>query len=152
MVYDRATLMPRIIDAIEDGKSLRDIAKMEGMPKPSTIVLWAEQDPEYAEQYARAMEIRHEMMAAELLDIADHASNDWMEANDPDNPGYRLNGEHIQRSRLRVDTRKWLLSKLAAKKYGDRVEMNVQGNLGIDVTVAEQAQDIRAKLRATDNS
>lgn len=150
MVYDRAALMPVILSLIEGGKSLRDISKLEGMPAPSTMILWAETDPEYAEHYARAMAIRHELMAEELLEIADQGSNDWMAANDPDNEGYRLNGEHVQRSRLRIDTRKWLLSKLAAKKYGEKLDMNVQGNVGIDMTVVEQAQDIRGKLRSAD--
>lgn len=51
--------------------------------------------------------------ADELLDIADDGTNDWMLRNDDgENVSYSLNGEHVQRSRLRVDTRKWLLSKL----------------------------------------
>ena len=41
--------------------------------------------------------------------------------------GYQLNGEHVQRSKLRVDTRKWYLSKILPKKYGDKI--NVEGNL-----------------------
>ena len=46
-----------------------------------------------------------------------------METNDPDNPGYRLNGEHVQRSRLRVDARKWRAAKMANGKYGERLEL-----------------------------
>jgi hypothetical protein len=45
-------------------------------------------------------------MEDELLEIADDATNDWIERNDPDNPGWHVNGEHIQRSRVRIDTRK----------------------------------------------
>ena len=53
--------------------------------------------------------------------------------------GWVLNGEHIQRSRLRVDTRKWYLSKLNPKKYGDKVDVTTKGKeitnpiLGIDI-------------------
>ena len=64
------------------------------------------------------------MWADEKVEIADNASNDWMEREDSDNPGFTLNGEHIQRSRLRIDTRKWLLSKLVPKKFGDKCDLN----------------------------
>ena len=118
----------------------------------TTIMQWASEDQAFSERYARAMEARHERMAEEILAISDKGSNDWMESNDPENAGYRLNGEHVQRSRLRVDTRKWLLSKLAAKKYGDKLDMNVNGNLGNDMTVAETAQSSRDQLRTEDKS
>ena len=62
-------------------------------------------------------------MEDELLEIADDATNDWMEKRDRDGEaiGWMVNGEHIQRSRVRIDTRKWIMSKRAPKKYGDRV-------------------------------
>lgn len=63
-------------------------------------------------------------MADDVVEISDDGKNDWMQSNDPDNPGYRLNGEHQARSRLRVDTRKWYLSKLAPKRYGDKLELS----------------------------
>ena len=122
MAYNRKKVMPQVCDHVASGKSLRDIEKLKGMPSMRTIIQWAADDDDFALQYARAMETRHERMAEELLEIADKASNDWMLANDPENEGYRLTGEHVQRSRLRIDTRKWLLSKLASKKYGDRLE------------------------------
>lgn len=62
-------------------------------------------------------------MAEDIIEISDEGSNDWMAANDPENAGYRANGEHIARSRLRVDTRKWIMSKLAPKKYGEKLEI-----------------------------
>ena len=60
-----------------------------------------------------------ERYAEEIIEIADDAKNDWMERE-----GFKtLNQEHIQRSRVRIDTRKWLMAKLMPKKYGDRVEV-----------------------------
>lgn len=61
-----------------------------------------------------------EGMADEILEIADDGRNDWMEIQnrDGDNIGWKVNGEAVQRSRLRIDARKWLLSKLLPKKYG----------------------------------
>ena len=66
-------------------------------------------------------------MADELIEISDNGKNDWMLRNGKDEPGYEANGEHLQRSRLRVDTRKWMLSKALPKIYGDKtqVEANV---------------------------
>ena len=87
----------------------------------------------FAAHYAKARDAGLEEMADELLEITDDASNDWMERHDPDNPGFALNGEHVQRSRLRVDTRKWILSKLAPKRYGDRLELGgkVEGGFAL---------------------
>lgn len=61
-------------------------------------------------------------MADELLDIADDGSNDWMEREGgaDGQAGYAVNGEVLARSRLRVDTRKWIVCKMLPKVYGDK--------------------------------
>jgi len=97
------------------------------MPASSTVFLWLKDHPEFSEQYARAREAQADTLADEILEIADDASNDWMMKNDPDNPGWLANQEHIQRSRLRVDSRKWYAGKVAPKKYGDRIDTTVRG-------------------------
>ena len=68
-----------------------------------------------------------------IRDIADDGSNDYMEKLDKDGEviGYSINGENIQRSRLRVDSRKWLASKLLPKKYGDKLDVNQSGNVTV---------------------
>jgi hypothetical protein len=63
-------------------------------------------------------------MADETLEIADDAQNDWMERNGADDVGYQLNGENIQRSRLRIDARKWMAGKLRPKVYGEQQEID----------------------------
>lgn len=107
---------------IIDGKSLRTICKMDGMPSRRNVMFWLTQYAEFKELYDRACMERAEAYVEEIMDIADDGSNDWMENNDPENPGYRLNGEHVQRSRVRIDTRKWYATKVKPKKYGDKVE------------------------------
>src|SRR5262249_9536395 len=77
----------------------------------------------FREQYARAREAQADVLFDEILDIADNASNDWMQANDPNNPGWRQNSEAIRRSQLRIDTRKWMAGKLRPKKYGDATRL-----------------------------
>jgi len=89
------------------------------MPHDSTVRNWVLDDREgFSAQYARAREIGYMTMADELLEIADDGKNDWMKRN---GEGSQLNGEHVQRSRLRVDTRKWLLSKALPKVFGDKI-------------------------------
>ena len=92
-----------------------------------TIFSWLRTKPEFLEQYARAKQESADALAEELLDIADDGSNDWMESNKPGNQGYDMNGEALQRSRLRVDTRKWLMSKQKPKKYGDKMDVTSGG-------------------------
>jgi len=112
-------IIKEICSRIASGQSVATISKQSDMPASSTIYDWLSKYPEFVERYAKARENQADMFAEEILEIADTASNDWMESNDPDNAGYRVNGEAIQRSKLRIDTRKWLAGKLRPKKYGD---------------------------------
>lgn len=88
------------------------------LPNPDTIYDWINKNPSFSEKYRKAKLKQADYMAHEIIEIADDATNDWMECNTDNGPGWKLNGEHVQRSRLRVDTRKWLASKLLPKQYG----------------------------------
>jgi hypothetical protein len=112
-----------ICERLEKGESLRAICRDEGMPAESAVRRWALDDVGgFHAQYMRAREIQYLAMAEELTEIADDARNDWMAVQDDDGgEAYRLNGEHVQRSRLRTDTRKWLLSKMLPKVFGDKL-------------------------------
>jgi len=70
--------------------------------------------------YDTARSFLQDFWADEILDIADDTTNDFIETE----TGVRLNAENVQRSRLRIDTRKWLLSKLSPKKYGDKLDLS----------------------------
>ena len=117
--YNKTTTR-EVCRRIVEGESIISITKDEDMPTISTIYLWLATHKEFSELYIKAKEDQADTLTEQMLDIADNASNDWMKTNDPDNPGYRQNGEAINRARLRVETRKWLASKLKAKKYGDK--------------------------------
>jgi acetyl-CoA acetyltransferase len=82
---------------------------------------------------ARARELGCHAMADECLEIADNARNDWMEANGGDDAGYRANGENVQRSRLRVETRMKLLGKWLPKVYGDKTQTELSGSVGVTI-------------------
>ena len=116
-----------IFDLIAAGKSIVDIAKLDGMPSTSTIYRWLAKDPEFLGLYQQAREQQADLYAAEIIEIADDARNDWMERGGGEgDEGWQFNGEHVQRSKLRIDARKWIASKLKPKKYGDRqtVDLN----------------------------
>lgn len=110
---------------LSEGISLREICRQEDMPAKSSVFRWLAAHEIFRDQYARAKQAGIEALAEDILDIADDATNDWMERRDPEgqNVGWKENGEAIQRSKLRVEARKWLLAKLAPKKYGDKMAL-----------------------------
>ena len=112
-----------ICSRIASGESMRSICKDDDMPVMSTVMLWLidGKHPSLSEQYAKARQIQAETLADEIFDIADDGSNDWMKINRGDEEGYRVNGEAVARSRLRVDTRKWYLSKVLPR-FADKKE------------------------------
>jgi hypothetical protein len=64
------------------------------------------------------------------LRSANYGRNDWMKRNAPEDQGWQFNGENVQRSRLRVDTRKWAAGKMHAGQYGDRQATEISGPAG----------------------
>jgi hypothetical protein len=101
----------RICDGLRD--------KDKRFPAARTIRSWIDENPEFAALYARAKQIQLHNLADQIIEISDDDSQDEIFTDE----GKRLlNAEFVQRSKLRVDSRKWLLSKLMPKVYGDRIE------------------------------
>ena len=111
-----------ICDLIISGKSLRK-ALLEVTLPAKTFFVWLRENDELSKQYARATTERAELMFEDMFDIADDSENDYTETE----LGKVFNSEHLQRSKLRVDTRKWALSKLMPKKYGDKLDVTTDG-------------------------
>lgn len=109
----------QIIERIEKGESLRKILPSLHLAN-STFYKWCDNDPEKQKRYARACELRADAIFEDILDIADDSSQDSIETD----RGEVLNSEFVQRSRLRVDARKWVVSKLNPKKYGDKLDID----------------------------
>lgn len=123
-------LAAAICERLAMGESLRAICSDDDMPAMSSVFLWLTKHKEFSEQYAHARAAQADALADDVLTIADDGRNDWMERHGKDDAGWVANGEHVQRSRLRVDARKWYAGKLAPKKYGDRVQAEVSGEGG----------------------
>lgn len=111
------------------------VKELGGTLNLSTVVLWLRQDEEFSTQYAIAKEAQCDLLAEELIDIADDSSMDIVVTEEGRSS---VDREHINRSRLRVDTRKWILSKLKAKKYGDKIE--ISGNADAPLVVISDAR------------
>lgn len=117
-----------ICDRLAAGDSLRKICSPDDMPDESTVRKWAaENRAGFYPHYARAREAQMDALAEDILEIADEKDID------------------VQRSRLRVDTRKWLMSKIAPKRFGDRKTHELTGAGGgpiqtVDLTKASDEQ------------
>jgi len=114
-----------ICGRLAEGESLRAICETDGLPDKSTVFRWLASNLAFRDQYARARELQAETLVDEILEISDDGRNDYMTSmgEGEETLAYRLNGEHVQRSRLRVDSRKWFASKVAPRKYGDRIQL-----------------------------
>lgn len=110
-----------LLGMTHDGRSLRKAAIAAGT-NSSTFLLWVSEDKLLADRYAQAREALIEKIADETIELADAY------VGTTDN-GSTDSGA-VAKQRLQVDTRKWLLSKLAPKKYGDKVEQTVLGHDG----------------------
>lgn len=122
----KAKLGKEICKRIAEGESVRSIVKDEKMPSATTIFNWLfdEDKKEFLAQYETARNIQAEIMFEELLEIADDSKKDIETRVNAEGEEYEVpNKEYVQRSRLRVDTRKWYLSKVLPKKYGEKLEL-----------------------------
>jgi hypothetical protein len=119
-----------ICTRLANGESLLSICDDMGIAY-STARKWEMDIPEHGADSMRAREIGCHAMADQQLQIADDGRNDWMERNAGDDSGWAANGENIQRSRLRIETRMRLLGKWLPKIYGDRLNLDHSGSIGI---------------------
>lgn len=118
---ERTEIINDICLKITNGQSLRKSLD-ESSIAYDTFFRWIDEDETKSKQYARATELRAEVMAEDLLNISDALENDVF--IDPEGKEI-INYNVIQRDRLRVDSRKWLMSKMFPKKYSERIQNDV---------------------------
>ncbi len=131
-------LAATILGRLSDGQSLKEICSDDDMPARSTVYKWIFEKKDFSDRYDKAREIQAECLADDIVEIADDGTNDWMQRNtgDGEAAGWQVNGEAIQRSRLRVDARKWVAARLLQGKYGDSL------NVKADHTVTHESKDL----------
>lgn len=143
-------VLAAICERLMMGEPLAAICRDEGMPHPSTVRDWMDADAELSRAIARAREAGEDWLAAECLEIADDARNDWMEKQNQNGETFEsFNGEHVQRSKLRIETRLKLLAKFNPKKYGDRVTHagDPEAPIGLEHSGAVELSPSEAYLR-----
>lgn len=135
--YSRA-IADEILDRLSEGESLRAICRDRHLPCRETIHQWVMHNVEgFAAEYASARDLGLDALADEVIEIAD------------DEPGMlptgAKDGAAVAHNRLRFDARRWYLSKLAPKRYGDRQEVAVSGHLALsDMTEDEMRAELAA--------
>lgn len=117
-----------LCERLSEGESLRTICADEAMPGKTTVFRWLAESTAFRDQYACAREMQADKLAEEILSIADDGLNDTYEDGEGNK---RTDTDVIARSKLRVDARKWLASKMAPKKYGDKVTQEHTGSLRV---------------------
>lgn len=107
---NRERLVPIVCEKIAGGLSLHAVAREAGMPSVSVWLEWCAEDAKIADLYTRARETQADHYADDLVEIADTET-------DP------------QRAKVRIDARKWVAAKLKPRKYGERIDIAVSGEL-----------------------
>lgn len=112
-----------ICEQIAQGKSLRSICECDDMPSLRTVMYWCNDNEKFLQQYTRAREAQADYYADELIEIADTIlkDDDGKTFDDP---------TAVARAKLRIETRKWIASKLKSKSYGDKVTQEITGKDG----------------------
>jgi hypothetical protein len=105
-----------ILREIEQGNSLISILRRKEFPSTATFYQWLEADENKAKRYVRACEIRADVIFEDIIDIADHSDEDHTPFT---------GANVVQRDRLKIDARKWIVAKLHPKKYSDRVYQDI---------------------------
>lgn len=107
-----------ICQLIADGATLRGICARSDMPSSATVCRWLAANVEFRLQYTAAREAQAEIILDEVLAIADEA----ITAATPAEAAVA-----VHRNKLRIDARKWLIGRLAPKRYGERLDVAVAG-------------------------
>lgn len=146
-------LADAICEQLSEGKSLRTVCKAENMPSARSVFYWLRTYPEFLQQYTRAKEEAADALVDEMIEIADDGSNDYMLIVKGDQEYNVEDREVTNRSKLRVETRKWIASKLKPKKYGDKLDLTSGGRTIKPPAVVSiiEARNAAIKPQATDS-
>jgi hypothetical protein len=138
-----------IIEQLSDGIPLRVICRQEGMPAWRTVYDWIAKDENLSAHIARARDLGYDAIAEECIDIADETSGDYTEMD-----GRMVyNAEHVQRSKLKIETRLKLLAKWNPKKYGERIHTEHSGSVNMtNMDDDELDRIIRERQQALDKA
>ncbi len=131
-------LAVKICLLLEQGQTLTAICRDPGMPDRTTVLRWKRENTDFHHRYSRARHDQMDCFGDQNIDIADDGTTDFITKKGRNGVEYEaVDQEHIQRSRLRVDARRFLMSKIAPHVYGDHIEHSHSG----EVTVQHELSD-----------
>jgi hypothetical protein len=113
-----------VCDRLSEGESLVSICKDEHLPSRRTIIRHLASDPAFLVQYNIARAEQADFLAEQIIQISDDGENDTYIDEDGNK---RVDVDCVNRSRMRIDARKWYAGKLSPKKYGDKITQEISG-------------------------
>lgn len=138
-------IVNEILERLSAGEPLATMCRDEHLPTDQCFRDWMAADESLAVAYARAREVGEDAITAHCLEIADDARNDFMAKinGDGEDAGVAYNAEHVQRSKLRIETRLKLLAIWNPKKYGAKLDMTSDGEkLQLAAIIAERREKL----------
>lgn len=149
-----------ICERVAKGDSLADICREVAMPKSSAVYHWLTIYPEFTDKYSRARVVQADVLFDQIIKIADTPVIGVKTITKPSGTE-TTEGDMIEHRRLQVDARKWVASKLAPKKYGEKVTQEIIGDANNPVAfkgtsavefVASRIAGITAALRPREDT
>lgn len=127
---------------LAEGRTLRDVCRDPDMPAQTTVNDFVRSNEAASLAYTRARSDMADAMFEEMFDIAEDGSNDWMERRRKDGSLETVpDHEHISRSKLRIDMRKWALAKIVPHKYAEVSRTELTGKDGAAIELNTQTRD-----------
>jgi hypothetical protein len=139
-----ASLADQICERIANGESLRAMCGEKGMPAQSTVFLWLTEHDDFAKRYAHSRDAQADVLFDEMLHIADTPLNGVKTVTKP-NGVETVEGDMIEHRRLQIDARRWIIARLAPKKYGEKQAVEMSGPDGGPIATHDVTDEIRAK-------
>jgi len=118
-------LADSICARIEAGEAIVNICKDDAFPGERTVYTWLEEKEDFRQRYARARERQADLYAAQIIELADKCRIGTKTTEKGDGSVETVTADMVERSRLQIDARKWYASKLAPKKWGDKLDVGV---------------------------
>lgn len=130
-------MFENFIEQVYRGRSLRSLVEDDPrLVSYEHFLRWIKKDSVRSERFKEAQEMRTEFLAGEILEIAD-----GVESIDP------MSSDTVNRDKLRIDTRKWLMSAHNKKRYGESKQIELGGSISITEALAQaQARVIEAEV------
>lgn len=124
---EKSNIKDSICTDIACGHSLTKILDGdEALPSYKTIMLWLQDDSVFLQNYREAQEFRSEIHNDQLIDLADEKPGSYRDVNGE----VHVDSGWVSYQKNRIDARKWHMSKMNPKKYGDKVNVEATGKDG----------------------